>query len=147
MSGRLRWTFAADFPAAKVPPRYVRVSYDLGKKTFTTKFWYNADSKSEEEEMKPVWDILASLYEFMPDSKTSIKPEAMGDITVVTYSITPFISSPKLEVIQEIKFYECWASSINFGDLDYSSNSEIEIEIAWKFDTYALTIPNEEKTK
>ena len=135
MSGRLRWTFEADFPASKVPQSFVKVTRDLPNQTFTTVWTYLGDSKSDERLMKPLWDALIPAFqnvpkEGVPEDKTLldyININMLGTISLVTWS-------SKGDILEETEAKGCWPTLINFGDLDFYG-SEITIEVTWKFET------------
>jgi len=145
MSARLRWLFEAKFGDIVLPSTHVKVSArpPEDSKTFTTTIF---DTPSTDPDY-PLWKILAFCYAL--SDEVNPRPEFIGgDGLLKLYGFcypNPLPPDPKfpmgigrlgdveMKCIEEWEFSGLFASKVNFGELDHSSNDSCEVVVEWRY--------------
>lgn len=164
MSRKFRWRFGAIFPMGEITPQIVRVAvrpeWDNEKKepkqggSFTTTF---LDFKNEDN--PKIYEIMSKFYRFggklFEEEGTSLSDmkAMMGTATLEILCPTAercpncdhilpnrmFMGTGPLEPIEEWKFTAVWPSTVDFGELCYSSSEEVYLTITWRYKTSEYT--------
>lgn len=134
---KVRWTFEGQFGEHKLDPIFVKlharpnieeVSFisegqteNKSQNTITTSIFDFNDKNCEN-----LWSVLQYFYHF--DGKPDKKDVALG------------VGMLKLwngcgEQLESWALDGLWPSSINFGDLDFSSSDSFDVEITWVYQT------------
>jgi len=156
---KFRWTFAVtgiNGGAKAVPPDYVKVAsrpnisfeeteinylhgkmYIPGKATFeTVSVTYYDVAPVRADTILYLYDWIGSVYDFLSNSDTRANPRmstnasgpggygALGTLTMLDGG------GQNIEMWQ---MFDCWPQSVNFGDLDYSSNEEATLELTLRY--------------
>lgn len=87
-----------------------------------------------------IYKLLGKFYDFgaylfktdNPSEELEKIKDSLGTGKVVVYSL-------KGVPLEEWTFTGMWPHSVNFGDLCYSSSSEIEIQITWRYKGCSVT--------
>lgn len=95
-----------------------------------------------DDKLKPLYDWIASIYDF---NKAAGEGNSSGSGNLPQTEKAGWAGTGTLEmldgcgnVIEKWTFYEAWPQSINFGDLDYSSPDECNIEVTFRFNKAKL---------
>jgi hypothetical protein len=125
-----RYTLSGEFPSGKLPEHFVKYSHDGEKKEFTTTFFDVTNDSCKE-----LWTIFAATYDAIKDPIDQAKIDAQKGTALIT------VYNGVGEVREKHKFTGTIPSSINFGDLDFSSSECYTIEAIWKYDTWEFETP------
>lgn len=144
---KFRWTFEAEFPFGKIPATFVKVAarptLELEEINYLnakfpvpgTQQWSEIGityMAVTEETAKELFEVLGKMYQLWDLSKADLdkpiepKEEYLGK------------GSLKLldgcgNMIEEWELQDMWFTSINFGELDYSSSGETDMEVRIKY--------------
>jgi len=78
--------------------------------------------------MKPLWDWLASIYDFV-NPQNLFQTEKAGWSSIVIIQMFDGCGSP----LERWELREAWPTSINFGDLDYGVSEDATIELTLRY--------------
>lgn len=143
---KFRWTFEIDTPnKQKVPIHYVKVANrpsleieesEINFLNATT--WIPGKAKwqplsvtyvdVQNKEMKPLYDWILSLYDFNSNTELFCTEKAGWNATAIL-KMYDGCGNP----LEQWSLSNCWPTSVNFGDLDYSSSEEATIELSLRY--------------
>lgn len=156
---KFRWTFAVDNicgGAKSVPADYVKVAsrpnvsfeeteinflhgkmYIPGKATFETiSVTYYDVAPVRSDTILHLYDWIGSVYDFLGQNGTRANPRmstnaegANGYAAKGTLSMLDGGGN----TLEYWELFQCWPQSVNFGDLDYSSNEESTLELTLRY--------------
>lgn len=145
---KYRWTFEADFPGGRLVPHFCKISerptlqivekensdgsYRIEKHAWAPLVTTFFDAQPDD--LKDLYSLLAKFYDFGallfkeddPSEKLEQIKDSLGVGKIIMYD---GCGNP----LEEWEMRGLWPHSVNFGDLCYSSSSEIDIEITWRF--------------
>ena len=81
------------------------------------------------EMIKPLWDALSYFYGFGAELFASGEPEKN------LYKIGSAMGSGTLSGDKTWEFTGIFPMSVNFGDLCYSTTSDMDLEVTWRYQT------------
>jgi hypothetical protein len=142
----------ATFPAGKLEPTFIKLN--ARPKIPLKEQVYNPDNPTWEsitttfidvpssDQNWPLWKILASVYEFSKppvDGVIKPPPESVSGELKLKFLCPKFdnmFSRNEIEHWEEIEEWtlkNVWPILINFGELDYSTSDQYNIEITWRY--------------
>jgi hypothetical protein len=77
----------------------------------------------------PLWDWLSSIYDFRNPVELHQASKRSNYAGVATLTLYDGCGSE----IEVWKLHDVWPQAINFGELDYSSNDEVNIELTLRY--------------
>lgn len=130
---KIRYTFQADFGSNKMEPSFVLADPpDLTNNSLTTIY-----VSEEVTDFKDLYALLAAFYDFGANLFRKFETDTIPNLL---YEIKPRLGSGLLHehdgVGNQTKswtFMGLWPHSVNFGDLCYSSDLTVHIEVTWRF--------------
>ncbi len=143
-----KYIFEATFPDAHIDPYELKAEkptkspyYKSGYYPLVTTF--HSEGSPFEPQIVQLMDLLAKFFQYGSDLFTKFKEMAGGmdeDVAKMLGEIrlTAVEQDPN-EVFQRRTdkgvwvFKQCWPHSVNFGDLCYSSDPSMDIEVTWRF--------------
>lgn len=152
---KFRWTFAVERQNGRVPASFVKMAarpniqieeteinflnaktYIPGKGTWEqiTVTYYDVaviGGRGNEE----LWSWLASVYNFLDNealTQSSVR-RCYGGTGICT------LYDGCGNELEEWRLFDCWPTSINFGELDYSSSEEVTIEVQLRYSNVKYT--------
>lgn len=160
---KFRWTFAVDNingGAKSVPPDYVKVAsrpnvsfeeteinylhgkmYIPGKATFeniTVTYYDVAPVRSDT--ILHLYDWIGSVYDFLSPDRNGVDTRANPRMSTNADGPGGYAALGTLTMLdggglalEAWQLFSCWPQSVNFGDLDYSSNEESTLELTLRY--------------
>jgi hypothetical protein len=156
---KFRWLFQVDGingGGKSVPPDYVKVAsrpnisfeeteinflhgkmYIPGKATFeTVSVTYYDVAPVKSDTILYLYDWIGSVYDFLGRNGNRINPKmstnASGPGGYAATGTLTMLDGGGLK-LESWYLYDCWPQSVNFGDLDYSSNEEATLELTLRY--------------
>ena len=138
---KFRWTVEGKFPAANFGPNFIKI-IQLGpdipirpkaESGFVATRYFGIDVK-EKQDWYPeeLFSVLADFYSFGTElfSEPGVHLEhikdKLGQLDLVLYDGCG-------TTLETWRLKGVWPHAINFGELCYSSSSEIDIEVTWGY--------------
>jgi hypothetical protein len=122
---RKLYTFTAKFPHGEIKQRFVKVDAEPDGSTVKMTF-----DVAEEDDL---WPVLSKLYLFGHDLFESFSLEKLAGVK--EHSGTGVLKQFDGKGV-EAKVWnltELWPRSVNFGELCYSSSSDLDVEVVWHY--------------
>lgn len=155
---KFRWTFAVERDGGKrVPASFVKMAARpniaieeteinfLNAKTYipgkgaweqiTITYYDVEDVGNAGEGNTELWNWLASVYNFIDNlslSQSSVRRCYGGTGVCTMYDGCG-------NELEEWRLFDCWPTSVNFGELDYSSSEEATIEVQLRYSNVKYT--------
>lgn len=155
---KFRWTFAVERDGGRrVPASFVKMAarpniaieetevnflnaktYIPGKGTWeqiTITYYDVEDVGNAGEGNTELWSWLASVYNFIDNlalSQSSVRRCYGGTGICTMYDGCG-------NELEEWRLFDCWPTSVNFGELDYSSSEEATIEVQLRYSNVKYT--------
>ena len=135
-SHKVRYTFQGDFGSCKVKPDFVLVLSEpnLQDMTLVTKF---VEPTGNVDTYKWLYRLLADFYDFGAHVFRRFETDSIPNLL---YEIKTRLGNCVLhkydgvgEITKTWTLLGVWPHSVNFGDLCYSSDPTLELEVTWRF--------------
>lgn len=152
---KFRWTFAVERQNGRVPASFVKMAarpniqieeteinflnaktYIPGKGTWeqiTVTYYDVAVQGGGGNEQ--LWSWLASVYNFINNealTQSSVR-RCYGGTGICT------LYDGCGNELEEWRLFDCWPTTVNFGELDYSSSEEVTIEVQLRYSNVKYT--------
>lgn len=142
---KFRWTMEIKTPGGLIPRHYVKLaarpklsidSTEINFLNATT--WIPGKAKWEpisvtyydipDQTMKPLWDWIASIYDFQKpaDLFQSEKAGWNGEVNLMLFDGCG-------NELERWQLLSCWPESVDFGDLDYANSDEVTMELSLRY--------------
>jgi len=160
MSRKFRWLLSGNFPSYKISPMFVslqsRPVWDTENKQVKNNGEFTTTLMDFKHDDTPeLFAMMAAFFNFggkifgeegvMLSEVATMLGTLKLELQVPGCEKCPhcqqllmnkiFMGGGPLETIEEWNFTECWPHAVNFGELCYSSNEEVDLEITWKYRT------------
>lgn len=151
-----KFRYTCDFftPAGKIPKSYVKVAArpqleidELEIQFLNASTWIPGKGRwqpltityidTTSKEMGPLYNWVASVYDFQTYASGSELHQSEREGWEADCTLTMFDGCGK--ELEKWQLFGCFPTSINFGDLDYSSSDEATIELTIRFDKAKMT--------
>lgn len=149
MSGKIRWTFEADFSDLKVGPLFVtpdsRPTLDV-KESLLPDATFKIDASRwrpikttfrdvelESEHFVNLYRILATVYELGNDGGEAF---SFGEVRLAMWSYGTMglgLSGGAFGKMEEWVLKDAWPQSINFIEMSHSQCESTTLEVTWRF--------------
>ena len=136
---KIRWWFEAEFPYGKIEPLFVKLTHLPSEQEGIKRFVIKIPS---DDMSKDFFHIMAHQYS-MAEAKWSlpINPEKFAEGIMGNAKLTMYLGDGT--ATEEWILTDIWFESINFGELCYSSdpNVDIELTIAYRLASKQVIVP------
>jgi hypothetical protein len=150
-SRRPRYYFELASPVANIEPTAVVIkekpkkneTYQTGWEPLIFTVSYNGETNMEYG--MPFLNLLAQFYKF---GWETFSEWSRGGVENMEHEISQMLGTGKLtmysgigEVMESWTYKQMWPHSVNFGELCYSSDPTVDLEITWRFKECMHYIP------
>ncbi len=146
---KFRWTFEAEFPFGKIPLAFVKVAarpnFNIEETEINflnakfpipgTQTWQEMGityMAVNEKDNKEFFEVLGKMYELWDLSKADINKPVEPKDEYLGKGTLKLLDGCGQE-IEEWELQDMWFTSINFGELDYSSSGETDMEVRVRY--------------
>ena len=128
---KVRWALSAEFPPNSVPKMYVKVKSRPLYNTQTEELTQDIKSIEttfydyREDELKPLYNILAKMYEPTEGNR----PLTEEELKKLTGTVTLYLYNGIGQHLEEWVLTNAWPTQITFGDF----YDETTVEVTWQY--------------